>query len=125
MIERPVRPARRSMTGAAIGAELPVVPVFTGVAADAGGRRSDIAAPGMAIGALRRGVRPFQRKRAAGVVEGDVVPSVGRVALGAVHRKLALVSILLEMAGAALHPDPDPLAIDVTLVAFQSQVLPG
>lgn len=117
LVELGRRPGGSSVAGGAVSGEQPGVEGRIAVTGDAllGCALEDIVH--MALRAFYAGMRPGQLEGSLGVVETGIFPVVRCVAAAAICAKLALMSVILGMAGRTILWCSFEDAIDVAFIA--------
>src|SRR5579883_2184529 len=102
VIEARGLPATRRVTGAAVGAAIPVVNVVGRVTGHAILRRALVAIAAVTLGAGQRGMRPVERESRLVVVEARLPPGARAVAGRTIPSQPAAMRIVADVAGAAV-----------------------
>lgn len=102
MIEGYIAPAAGSMTGCTVLTELTVMPVIVCVTGIAVLRRTLEDAIDMTTGTLNTGMTAPQGECCIVVFKGDIPPTGGRMACGAVRAELTCMPIVRGMTGEAI-----------------------
>jgi len=103
VVEGCAPPAIGRVTGTAVRAELAVVCIPVGMTGVTVFRRALVNPVGMTGGTGRIGVSPRQRESGVVMVEGSPAPAIGVVTGAAIPAKLAIVFVVLLMAGKAVR----------------------
>lgn len=124
MVEGDLRPAVGGMAGAAVTAELAGMSIVVLMAANAIRCRAHIRSARVAIHTGGVDVGAGQLEDRTVVIENEVFPGCGDMALAAVNQELTVMRIILDVAAGTDPRDADPLALDMAGFARQRRVCP-